>query len=166
MSHAWGTLCWELAWSCIRWKGLRGRGVGIPFRSYKSNQEKDGKRAPFRDEMTHLRRIISAFPSGLALFSQRSQSFQNCLRDPAGLMWSLWSRSLPGLDCQRGLQSTEEGTGLLSSVLEPPHNQQVLSSPLCPCEEEQWASDLDLWQSGVIWLKVISSWIFPFIAES
>lgn len=37
--------------------------MGVPFRSYKSNQEKDGKRAPFRGDMTHLRRIISAFLS-------------------------------------------------------------------------------------------------------
>lgn len=74
------------------WWG-RGVGVGVPFRSYKSNPQKDGKRAPFRDKLTHLKRIISAFTSRLAVFQSEGKASKNCLRDPAGLKWSVKSTS-------------------------------------------------------------------------
>lgn len=63
---------------------------GVPFRSSKSNQEKQ-ERVPLRSEGTHLRRIISTLPLGSPLFSHSSRSFQNCQRP-----------SRPGRICEVG----------------------------------------------------------------
>lgn len=149
---------------CAGWEVVCGTN---PFRSYTSNQEKHEDMTSFRREMTHLKRIINIFhrahPSSdihveaSKIASETQQAGVICEISPS----HLWTPS-------EDLESIDEGTGLLSSVLDP-----ALNSRFCPPHfslQHEWRAASRWLGSGqgveVIWLKVTSSWIIPFIAES
>lgn len=109
----------------------RGLYGGSPFKSYKSNQEIHEETALFRGGDDPPEENYRCLSSSSPFFSHKNRSFQNCLRP-----------SRPEVTCEVGLshpwaptedlESADEGTGLLSSVLEPARTNRSCP-PHLPC---------------------------------
>lgn len=128
----------------------RGLYGGSPFRSYKSNQEIHEEMALFRGEMTHLRRIISAFhrvhPSS-AIQIEASK-----IASETQQAWSdLWSWPLPPLDSHKGPWECRWRSWPAQFCSRTSSYQQVLSSPRILSQEWMKSSEQVAWIRGREW---------------